>query len=151
MENVPQFLSSPQFPIFAEAFEKKDGALRDYRFKPAVLNAADYGAPQARKRVVVLGLHRDFGVPQMPAPSLLKAPMSVREAFDARENFAAIDEHVAEENVALPDGQYQVRRQTPSWRFKASELHFGRSYTDLSRNGSVRSLLVATGSTCPNT
>ncbi|MBN7457561.1 DNA cytosine methyltransferase [Mycobacteroides abscessus] len=49
-----------------------------YHFEMGVLNAADYGAPQARRRLIVIGL-RD-GVPSLPAPTV-DTPMTVKEAI----------------------------------------------------------------------
>lgn len=50
MENVPELLSSRQYADF-EALAELSG----YRVRARVLNAADYGAPQRRKRVIVIG------------------------------------------------------------------------------------------------
>jgi len=36
--------------------------MRDYRVRYAVLNAADYGVPQRRERLFVVGIRRDLGV-----------------------------------------------------------------------------------------
>jgi len=48
LENVPQFLSSPQFDLFGAATAAA-GALADYTFTPYLLNAANCGAAQLRK------------------------------------------------------------------------------------------------------
>lgn len=49
IENVPEFLKSGQFEAFLEMF-RLDPVLNDYRIDSAVLNAADYGVPQRRRR-----------------------------------------------------------------------------------------------------
>jgi DNA (cytosine-5)-methyltransferase 1 len=54
VENVPEFLKSGQFQTFLEQFET-DKALKDYVVEFRVLNAADYGVPQRRKRGFVIG------------------------------------------------------------------------------------------------
>jgi DNA (cytosine-5)-methyltransferase 1 len=63
VENVPEFLRSAQFETFLETF-RSDRALRDYEIDTAVLNAADYGVPQRRRRGFVIGSR--IGTPQWP-------------------------------------------------------------------------------------
>ena len=63
VENVPEFLKSAQFQTFLEAF-RKDRALREYEIDIAVLNAADCGVPQRRRRGFVIGSR--IGAPRWP-------------------------------------------------------------------------------------
>ena len=64
MENVPALLSSPRYRCFQESLSRR------YRLCAAIVNAAEYGLPQLRRRAVVLGLHRSLGVePSLPAPT----------------------------------------------------------------------------------
>lgn len=54
-------LLAHQLKVFGEA---------GYRVKASVLNAADYGVPQDRKRIFIVGLRDDLGVEyQFPAPT----------------------------------------------------------------------------------
>jgi DNA (cytosine-5)-methyltransferase 1 len=58
MENVPQMLRSKEYEEFAKAIE----AAGVYRLENRVLNVADFGVPQRRKRAFVIGTALD-GVP----------------------------------------------------------------------------------------
>lgn len=61
IENVDRFLRSPEFELLYAATEKPDGELADYKLTEArILNAADYGVPQARRRAIVLATRRDL-------------------------------------------------------------------------------------------
>lgn len=62
MENVPELLSSSEFTLI-RARAKKLG----YFLVSGVLNAADYGVPQRRKRAIVIASL--VSMPQLPAPS----------------------------------------------------------------------------------
>jgi DNA (cytosine-5)-methyltransferase 1 len=61
MENVPQLLRSAEY----EAFKK--AASKDFEIVEDVLNAADFGVPQTRKRAIVIGSR--LGTPSMPKPT----------------------------------------------------------------------------------
>ncbi|QSE93909.1 DNA cytosine methyltransferase [Rhodococcus pseudokoreensis] len=124
LENVPQFLSSPEFELF-QAAAQKGGKLAEYSFTPHVLNAADYGAPQARKRIVVVGWHKDLRDPGLPATTSEGSPMTVADAL------AGIPHAVSQRE--LPDRFVEFQGRTFAGAFKTSELHLTRNYTDLSR------------------
>jgi DNA (cytosine-5)-methyltransferase 1 len=52
MENVPQLLASPEYEQFHEAAEDELG----FTVRSRVVNAADYGVPQLRRRAIVIGV-----------------------------------------------------------------------------------------------
>ena len=60
MENVPQLLTSPEFSEFSRR-ARADG----WHIVSSVLNAADYGVPQTRKRAIAIGSL--LGKPQLPS------------------------------------------------------------------------------------
>lgn len=129
MENVPAFLTSPQFQVFREAFEG-DGPLSQYEFQADVLNAADYGAAQVRRRVLVLGRHREAPDVSLPVPTHRREQyVTVEEAFEGASR-TRIPRHAAERD--LPSRAFEFAGKVLPGVFKASELHIGRDYTDLS-------------------
>ena len=53
IENVDRFKTSYEFQLLLHEVER--GELADYDIVYGVLNAADYGVPQRRKRAIVIG------------------------------------------------------------------------------------------------
>jgi DNA (cytosine-5)-methyltransferase 1 len=60
MENVPQLLRSAQFALLRD-----EAARRGFDVEARVLNAADYGVPQTRRRAIVIGSR--VGPPPFPS------------------------------------------------------------------------------------
>jgi DNA (cytosine-5)-methyltransferase 1 len=58
MENVPELLRSPEYVSFKTWAERELG----FTVEGRVLNAADYGVPQKRRRAIVIGVRGD-GIP----------------------------------------------------------------------------------------
>ena len=63
MENVPELLRAPEYQAFKSSAEAELG----YRVEGQILNAADYGVPQRRRRAIVIGT-KDGAVP-WPEPT----------------------------------------------------------------------------------
>lgn len=73
LKNVRGFLE----PKFAQYREKILESIKTlgYRVKIKLLNACDYGVPQLRPRVVIVGLRNDVATEfQYPAPGVVKTP-----------------------------------------------------------------------------
>ena len=68
MENVPAFSKSPQYRDLLDATRPGE-VLDGYSLDLRVLNAADYGAPQVRKRAVLIGHREDVDAPGFPEPT----------------------------------------------------------------------------------
>jgi DNA (cytosine-5)-methyltransferase 1 len=68
IENVPQFQKSAQFHRLLEIMES-DPDLSEYGFNYGVLNAADYGVPQLRRRGIFVAIRGLSEVPWPPPPT----------------------------------------------------------------------------------
>jgi len=62
LENVPPLLKSAEFPVMKKLAERLG-----YEVEGRILNAADYGVPQTRKRAIVIGSR--IGKPVFPTPT----------------------------------------------------------------------------------
>lgn len=120
LENVGAFLASRQFGDLRAATEP-GGLLADYSFEAGVLNAADFGAAQARRRTILIGHHRDLPAPGLPAKTHAgqHVPLSailkrVRRRVEATE---------------LPGGSTNVGGRQMPGPFLTTQLHVGRTYT----------------------
>lgn len=123
VENVATFLKSPQFEDLS-ASTAHGGLLADYRLEARVLNAADYGAHQARRRAVILGSRRDSPFPGWPPASFAGRHRTVRQALDGVATAWTSED--------LPDRFTEFAGVTLPGTFKTAELHVGRRYTPLS-------------------
>lgn len=132
VENVAEFKKSPQYSLFKEA-TSKGGMLEDYGFEAEILNAADFGAPQSRRRTVIIGYRRDLAFPGFP-PSThsadpeatgLKPRVTVADALRGVPR-APDRDHVFEANRT----RFQGREFAGS--FRSRDLHWSRNYTELS-------------------
>lgn len=139
LENVPTFLNSDQWKLFQS--ELDGGILSEYAIEFRVLNAADFGAFQTRKRVIVIGRHRDLPAVGLPKPTHSGAHRNLASAL------LGVPRVV--DRIGVPGGTVTFRGEDMPGAFSTRELHFGRSYKKLSierfkaisRNGGSRSEL----------
>src|SRR5439155_13273450 len=84
IENVPEFVRSAQFQSFLRTC-RGDPFLSEYQIEYRVLNAADYGVPQRRRRGIVIASR--IGTPKWPEAThgeglLVESPhLTVRDAI----------------------------------------------------------------------
>jgi DNA (cytosine-5)-methyltransferase 1 len=124
VENVAAFQKSPQYNLF-KAETEPGGVIENYDFQVRVLNAADYGAPQARKRAVIIGHLKSLPFPGFPEPTHVGKHQSVQEAFlGIRPQVTAIE--------PASDVTYEFHGKTFAGPYSPIELHLTRSYTQLS-------------------
>lgn len=129
VENVAAFAKSPQFELFQAAV--KDGELKDYDFQHAILNAADYGAPQARKRAVLIGHHRDLAFPGLPEPTHSADPEAtgLLPHVTVRKALSRVPKSPDRDQAFLERGTEYAGKEYAGW-FKPRDLHWSRDYTE---------------------
>lgn len=123
IENVAAFAKSRQFEDLTRATDS-GGILSDYGFEHRILNAADFGAFQARKRAVIIGFRRDLGNPGFPEPTHVGRHRTVQEAF------ATVPAQTSSNE--LPPRDHAFRGRSFPGTFTRDELHLGRDYAQLS-------------------
>ncbi len=137
MENVDRYLRSPEYELLEDA-TKPGGALEDYALATKLLNSADYGVPQARRRVIVIGTHRDLGSKlEHPAPTHGKQSLEDDGLFFFGQSgpvhpwvpVDAVFQRSARMQIngtELPSGRRHAQVAGP---YATPELHFGRTPT----------------------
>jgi DNA (cytosine-5)-methyltransferase 1 len=120
LENVGAFLSSRQFADLREATEP-GGLLADYAFEPGLLNAADFGAAQARRRTILIGRHRDLPAPGLPAATHAGRHVPLWDVLKGVRRRVSSTE--------LPSRSTVVGGRLRPGPFLTTELHVGRTYT----------------------
>lgn len=130
LENVPQFLTSIQLTRFKRQCQPSQ-PLGAYTFQAKVLNAADYGTAQIRKRVIVIGHHRDLLFPGFPTTTHAKFADNCHEGWRTLDN--VLDGlRRAVTDIDLPRREIEVSGTLLPGAFKTSELHLTRHYEQIS-------------------
>lgn len=125
MENVSDFLKSGQFrDLRRETY--RSARLADYRIEFGVLNSAEFGAFQLRRRAVIIGSHRDLPAPGLPVGQF-PDPAQWRTVRDAIGDVAAEVDY-----LDLPGSRMTIGEASLPGPFKTLELHVGRRPTQLS-------------------
>lgn len=132
IENVPEFQKSRQFSALM-ASTKKNGILEGYELEVAVLNSADFGAPQVRRRTVVIGHHRDMEATGMPAPTHASDPDSTGlKPYVTVRNVLGRINRVPDRDSLFERRRIEFRGKEFAGAFKVRDLHWSRNYTQLS-------------------
>lgn len=114
-ENVPGLVSKvhiKEFERLIEKFKNVDGV--GYKVKWAVLNAKDFGAPQDRKRVIVVGYRKDlnkkFGFDNLKR----QEPIILKEAIGNLPNpKPAKEKNKPNKNLDVPNHEYMNGKFSP--------------------------------------
>jgi DNA (cytosine-5)-methyltransferase 1 len=113
IENVPEFQRSAQFAKLLQLMES-DPVLRKYGFAYGVLNAADYGVPQTRRRGIFIAVRGVRKVP-WPPPATHGPESETGLAYaTVREAIADLPARPTATEVGTTDAGHQ-------------DLHFGRN------------------------
>lgn len=110
IENVPEFQRSAQFTTLMELMGT-DRYLRRYRHNHGVLNAADYGVPQSRRRGIFIAV-RDVQTVPWPPP-VTHGPHTSRPYATVRD--------------AIADLPTVPERDEISWDGASQDLHLRRN------------------------
>lgn len=111
LENVPGLVS----PAYREVLAKIYSALRagGYRVAdPWVLNARDYGVPQERKRVFVVGARSDQSLPEWPAR--MAERITVAAALDDLPPLSRFRRLLREDRLQLSASQLETMKERQS-------------------------------------
>ncbi len=112
IENVPEFQRSEQFAELLHLLET-DTELSAYAVAYGVLNAADYGVPQSRRRGILVAIRgRQVSLPWPPTPTRGRSSESGRP-------YATVKD-------AIGDLPAQTRGTDPILDDDRQHLHFGR-------------------------
>ncbi len=82
-ENVNGLQSANNGNAFAKILEDLESAGAGYRLTPHLYKFEDYGVPQTRHRVVIIGIRKDLDLEfKVPAPTTSYKHVSAREAIE---------------------------------------------------------------------
>lgn len=128
IENVDRFLRSAEFALLLAETDR--GALRGYELSYGVLNAADFGVAQRRRRAIVIGSRA--GRVDLPEPTHARAPACSAERpwAGVRSRIGEVPERTA--TTALPGSIAVFFGHAVPGVFKGLDLHLGRVPTPLS-------------------
>lgn len=127
VENVDRFAKSPEFQMLIGEVDR--GALKDYEISYGVLNAADYGVSQRRRRTIVIGSR--VGKIELPKPTHARDGASGlpvwRTVRDVIEGLP-----IRPDSTELPNSVTEFFGEPMPGVFKGLDIHFRRNPNPLS-------------------
>ena len=107
MENVKGILSMGNGEVIRTIVDEFGGTGIGYNVEKRILRACDYGVPQSRERVIIIGFRKDLGiVPEFPAPLGID-PVSVDDAISDLPPIGAGEGEELSEYTLPPQNPYQ--------------------------------------------
>lgn len=127
IENVDRFSKSPEFDMLIN--EVDHGLLRQYELSHGVLNAADYGVAQRRRRTIIIGSR--VGKIELPAPTHARGGANgLRPWRTVREVIGELTTRL--DSTELPASKTTFFGEPMPGVFKGPDIHFGRNPRPLS-------------------
>ncbi|MDT7782214.1 MAG: (cytosine-5)-methyltransferase 1 [Pseudonocardiales bacterium] len=137
IENVPEFQKSAQFAKLLDILDN-DPELSAYQYNYGVLNAADYGVPQRRRRGILVAVRGDRPVPwppkatHGPGSETGQAYVTVRDVISDLANYPSLHD------VTTGSGGHQnlhfARNPRPASLERYRAIPEGGNRFDLARN-----------------
>ncbi|MEV0350664.1 DNA cytosine methyltransferase [Nonomuraea sp. NPDC050680] len=129
IENVDRFMKSSEFLLLQE--EADHGLLKEYELTFDVLNAADYGVAQRRKRTIVIGSR--IGKIPLPRQTHAKDPGLDPDLKAWRTTAHRIKGLPEKPNTTeLPDSYVELLGHLVPGSFKGLDIHIRRNPTEMS-------------------
>jgi DNA (cytosine-5)-methyltransferase 1 len=101
-ENVGGITSNNEGRAFQKILEDLASAGDGYTITAHLYRAEDYGVPQTRHRIVIVGIANSFGLRfKVPAPTTLGNPITAREALTGIPKSAPNQEHTAQSALVV--------------------------------------------------
>lgn len=123
IENVDRFSKSPEFEMLLA--EVDHGILKNYELSYGVLNAADFGVAQRRRRTIVIGSR--VGKIDLPAPTHARQPAPGSDLLPWRTVRDRIEGLPARpDSTQLPDSVTEFFGEAMPGVFKRLDIHFRR-------------------------
>lgn len=127
IENVDRFSSSPEFDMLVN--EVDHGLLSDYEITHGVLNAADYGVAQRRRRTIIIGSR--VGRIDLPVPTHARGGANGLPSWrTVREVIGHLSPRL--DTTELPASTERFFGEVMPGVFKGPDIHFGRNPRPLS-------------------
>ncbi|WIB69584.1 DNA cytosine methyltransferase [Curtobacterium sp. MCBD17_026] len=89
LENVKALYSNRRWAGTRAALERRGRGL-GYKIRTILLNAADYGVPQSRERMFMIGVRQDLPAPVVPVPTTSEGKLTVRDALSQLPPFGSV-------------------------------------------------------------
>ncbi|MFI7596617.1 DNA cytosine methyltransferase [Actinoplanes sp. NPDC049681] len=126
IENVDRFLKSEEFRTLKG--EVDGGLLQDYNLREELVNAADFGAAQVRRRAIVIGTHRDLKPIDVPLGDVPREHWKT-----VAETLAGLNPHVPADLQLLPRTTVNHHGVPVPGAFRGMTLHVTRKYETISQ------------------